>query len=97
MVMILVLGVTQNLQEFGIAADPADVFGRTCPAPVDAARILHPRLRIVDLFHRNAMLPTVAEIIAVKKPRALLQIEAAHTPAALVTHVVWIVRVGHAV
>jgi hypothetical protein len=69
MFVVLVPAVAQGPQKVAVAAD---ILRRTCGFAGDAPRIFHAGLGIDNAFHAHAVLPPVAEIVAVEKRRAFL-------------------------
>jgi hypothetical protein len=65
------LGVARRLQEVFVAGYSAYVFGRTGAGARQAERVTHARLRGKNVFDEDLVLPEVAEIVLVRKPRRL--------------------------
>ncbi|MCZ7635322.1 MAG: hypothetical protein M5U12_04275 [Verrucomicrobia bacterium] len=65
--MAFVSRIGHRRKILGVAADPADILGRTGAFSFQALRINRPRLRRRTAFEEHVMHPAVAEVVVILK------------------------------
>jgi len=79
-----IVGVGDDVEEAGIAADAADILGWTSTPAPDAARTARRRVEGEEPLELDDVLPVVAEVIDVKKAEAFAAVEIAQAHVAFV-------------
>src|SRR5206468_12780499 len=92
--MLVVTWIGDGADELGIARDAADILWRGRALARYDAGVSSARLRVVDGFKNNVMLPTIAEIVLVDETvfGQLQQVDEAGTALADHRHAVLVIR-----
>src|SRR5258708_21796912 len=60
-----VMRVSQSLKQFFVSPGPTTVLWRAGPLPRETSWVVFPRIRPADLHERDAVRPTVAEVVLI--------------------------------